>query len=349
MWPSGAEGRIDLYVEHVNVTSMKTNASSHSRSPDERNEAFWESLFAQEQKIDVEQAVSHSPPASLPRPKQNTPSSAPTPPADPWQLAQKYMDEDRVVRLRVEAFNKGGLIVYWQGLQGFVPASQLLECPQFHLEHRRMQRLKQWLNEWLTLKIIEVKPEANRLIFSERATQVDADEREQLFAAIEPGDRITGTITNLTDFGAFVDLGGVEGLVHISELSWSRVPHPSKIVEPGQQVEVKVLKVEPNNGRIALSCKRLKENPWRGVAERYHPGQIVTGTVSDIAGFGAFVLLEEELEGLIHVSELAEGDFLHPRNVVRPGDRVQARVLHVDGAKKRLALSLRDIPNAIDP
>lgn len=328
---------------------MKTDASSHSQSSNDRNEAFWESLFAQEQKIDAAQPASDSPPSSLPQPDGKASPSPTVPPTDPWRLAQQYMEEDRIVRLRVKAFNKGGLIVYWHGLQGFVPASQLLNCPQFHLEHQRLQLLKRWLNKWLTLKIIEVKADANRLIFSERATQVDADEREELLATIEPGDRLSGVVTNLTDFGAFVDLGGVEGLVHISELSWSRVPHPSKIVKPGQQVEVKVLKVEPDDGRIALSCKQLKENPWRGVADRYRPGQLVSGTVSHIAQFGAFVMVEDELEGLIHVSELAEGNFLHPRNVVRPGDRVQARVLQVDGTKKRLALSLRDVPNAIDP
>lgn len=263
--------------------------------------------------------------------------------ADPWLQAQEIMDADETLTLSIIGFNKGGLLVQWRGLQGFVPASQLIDFPQFHLESERLNALRQWQAQELTLKIIELNRELNRLIFSERATLVEADQREKLFFRIEPGQIHEGTVTNLTNFGAFVDLGGVEGLIHISELSWSRVIHPSDILEPDQEVRVKVLNVDSENGRVALSLKRMRENPWLTVDERFKPGQLVEGVISNVVSFGAFVMIEDELEGLIHISQLAEGVFLHPRNVVQKGQIVVARVLKVDGANKRLALTLRGV------
>ncbi|NJN54207.1 MAG: S1 RNA-binding domain-containing protein, partial [Anaerolineae bacterium] len=195
----------------------------------------------------------------------------------------------------------------------------------------------------LRLKVIEIEMEQNRFILSERAALVKAGERDRLFKNMMPGKQVQGEVTNLTDFGAFVDLGGVEGLIHISELSWSRVTHPTDVVQPGQEVTVRVLQVDSENGRIALSLKQLKNDPWQTVDQRFQPGQMVEGVVSKVVNFGAFVQIEDELEGLIHISELAEGTFLHPRNVVRRGQAVRARVLFVDGAAKRLALSLRGV------
>jgi small subunit ribosomal protein S1 len=266
--------------------------------------------------------------------------------SDPWQAAVALFNADEAIKLAITGYNKGGLLLQWQGLQGFVPASQLIDFPHFHLEIERINALKAWVDRTLTLKIIEVSQETNRLIFSERAALVAADQRDEVFDRIKPGQVVQGEVTNLTDFGAFVDLGGVEGLVHISELSWSRVTHPSHIVAPGQAVSVRVLKVDPHNGRIALSLKRLKADPWQSVDERFQVGQLVTGVVSNVVNFGAFVMIEDELEGLIHISELAEGAFLHPRNVVQRGEEVVARILLVDGNAKRLALSLRDVKTA---
>lgn len=260
-----------------------------------------------------------------------------------WPMAQELFDADETIETRVIGFNKGGLLVNWNGLQGFVPASQLIDFPPCRQEADRMRALQQWQQKLLQLKIIEINAEQNRLIFSERAALVKADERERLFNDMMPGRQVQGEVTNLTDFGAFVDLGGVEGLIHISELSWSRVTHPADVVRPGQKIKVRVLSVEPDNGRIALSLKRLKSDPWQTVDERFQPGQLVEGVVSKVVNFGAFVQIEDELEGLIHISELAEGTFLHPRNVVRRGQKVRARVLYVDGAAKRLSLSLRGV------
>lgn len=264
-----------------------------------------------------------------------------SPTIDPWSLAQRFLNEDEIIELRVTGHNKGGLLVFWNGIQGFVPASQLIDFPQFHVARERDQTLADWHERVLRLKIIEVNHLNSRLIFSERATLVAADEREQLLNHVQSGDRRAGIVTNLTDFGAFIDLGGVEGLVHISEISWSRVVHPSVLLRPGQQVDVLVLSVDPKVARVALSIKRLRPDPWASAEERYRPGQRVPGIIGNITTYGAFVILEEELEGLVHISELAEGVFMHPRDVVRAGEPVVARVLSVDAQNKRIALSLR--------
>jgi len=267
-------------------------------------------------------------------------------PVGSWLTAQETLEADKTLQLTIIGCNKGGLLVYWNGLQGFVPASQLVDFPQFHRETERLQALRTWIGQRLGLKIIEVNHLTNRFILSERAALVEASQRERLLRRISPGDQLSGQVTNLTKFGAFVDLGGVEGLIHISELSWSRVIHPLDIVKPGQTVTVLVLSVNPSSGRVALSLKQLRPDPWHDVETRYQPGQLVEGTVSNVVHFGVFVQLEEELEGLVHISELAEGTFLHPRNVVQTGDRVVAQVLQVDGPAKRLALSLRRVHNA---
>jgi small subunit ribosomal protein S1 len=260
---------------------------------------------------------------------------------DPWTIAQDAYDNEETLSLIVTGFNKGGLLVEWHTLPGFVPASQLVDFPQFHVAAQRTHVLQDAVGTYLEVKIIEVNPRLNRLILSERAAQVDSGQRELVLASIKPGDTVTGTVTNLTDFGAFVDLGGVEGLIHISELSWSRVIHPSKILEPDETVEVLVLDIDQEKERVALSLKQLYPNPWLTAEDRYYQGQIVEGDISNIVNYGAFVLLERELEGLIHISELAEGDFLHPRNVVSIGEHVKAKVLYVDAKSKRLALTLR--------
>ena len=268
---------------------------------------------------------------------------------DPWALAQACMDEDRVLQLRVTDHNKGGLLLEWHGLPGFVPASQLIDFPQFHLPRERVASLAEWHERELQLKIIEVNKLQNRLIFSERATLVAAEQKENLLSGVQPGQQLHGLVTNLADFGAFVDLGGVEGLIHKSQISWSRVQHPGDVLQPGQTVEVLVLSVDQDAGRIALSMKQLRPDPWQTAEERYKPGQHVRGIVGHVMHYGAFIILEQELEGLVHYTELAEGAFLHPRDVVRTGEEVVARVLAVDGHRKRIALSLRGLDARPEP
>lgn len=301
------------------------------------DEHYWSSLF------EAEDALSAPPwpefeataAASLPEKLQTSPYE------NAWAAAAATFQNDEVVELEVIGFNKGGILVNWHGLQGFVPASQLNHLSHLNHPSERHQELEQRQGQRLRLKIIELDRPRNRLIFSERMVVSRMTERERLLQTVRPGDILSGRVTNFTQFGVFVDLGGVEGLLHISELSWSRVEHPSHIVQPDQQLQVKVLQVDPHEQRIALSLKRMRPDPWHNIEQRYSPGQQITGTVSRVVNYGAFVQIEEELEGLIHTSELADGSFLHPHDVIQQGETVTARVLQVDGRGRRLALSLR--------
>lgn len=266
-------------------------------------------------------------------------------PEQEWSAAQRAMDEGESYDLVVSGANRGGLLVEWNGLPGFIPASHLTEMPSHQNPRQRTEELAHHIGEALTVRLIEVDPKQSRLVFSERAATTNVAPSTVLHS-LHPGDVRQGVVTNLTSFGAFVDLGGVEGLIHISELSWDRVRDPGDVLKPGQSVEVSVLGVNPDEGRVALSLKRMRPNPWREVASRYHAGQLLDGTVTNIVSFGAFVRIEEGVEGLVHVSELAEGNVPHPRSVVREGELVRVRVLNVDPDKQRLGLSLRQVRGA---
>ncbi len=326
---------------------MMNNPSSEPSPSSQPDDGFWSALFNQEELI-PEQPSAHEEadnwiPMTPAKEEEATSSKTALPAKDPWQLAQTLYDNDETIELTVTGHNKGGLLVSWHELQGFIPASQLLNFPQFHLPSERINALSRWHEKTLTLKIIELNQTANRLIFSERAALVNMDEKKRLLDQVAVGQLLQGEVTNLTHFGAFVDLGGIEGLIHISEFSWSRVSHPSQIVTPGQAITVQVIQVDEKNERIALSLKRLKTNPWQNIEERYAVGDFVRGPVSNVVHFGAFVRIEDELEGLVHISELAEGSFLHPRDVVRKGEIVRARIIHIDGREKKLALSMRGV------
>lgn len=266
--------------------------------------------------------------------------------ADKWEVAQRALEREELFCLRASGANRGGLLVSWNGLQGFVPASHLREMPRNLDPEERASELAGRIGESVTVRLIEVDPQQGQLVFSERAATQPSPPSTDILRTLKPGDTCRGTVTNLTTFGAFVDLGGIEGLIHVSELSWERVRHPSDVLEPGQEVEVYVLGVNPGEERIALSLKRLRPDPWIEARSRYQVGQLIEGTVTNVVNFGAFVRIEDGLEGLIHISELAEGNFLHPRNVVREGDVVQVRVLNIDPAKHRMGLSLRQAHSA---
>lgn len=344
---------------------MSEEQGRRSRADRVADESYWSALFQMEETFDGNAPPDYVDASALTELDRkldipsgengshagHAPAASPSSSAaiDPWRLAQEQMDEDRVLELRVIGHNKGGLLVQWNGIQGFVPASQLIDFPQFHVTRERLQSLSEWHDRVLSLKIIEINKFNSRLILSERATLVDASHRADLLNGARIGEQREGLVTNLTDFGAFIDLGGVEGLVHISEISWSRVTHPSMVLHPGQHVRVLVLSVDQEAGRVALSMKRLRPDPWSTAEERYKLGQLVQGVIGNITTYGAFVILEEELEGLVHISELAEGVFMHPRDIVHPGEMVTARVLSVDARHKRIALSLRGVAPAARP
>lgn len=261
-------------------------------------------------------------------------------PVDDWDEIEDIMRQDQTLELHVVGHNRGGLLVEWHSLRGFVPASQLVDQSSQSARPKRLH-LDDYLGQALLLRVIELDRSKSRLILSERAARAHSGARAEILRSLRANDTVEGIVTNLCEFGAFVDLGGVEGLIHISELSWGRVGHPEDVLKRDQHVRVFVLDVDPTQARIALSLKRLYPDPWLTVADRYKIGEIVEGKITNVVDFGAFACIEEGLEGLIHFSELAEGHFLHPRNVVSEGDHVRARILSIDGRSRRLGLSLR--------
>lgn len=268
------------------------------------------------------------------------PSTAGSDSEEDWQRAEELLNSAETTEVRVSGFNRGGLLVDFGALQGFVPASHLTSPIPGQSPEQRAAALTARIGNTLTVRVVEIDRDRCRLILSERQARENGKE-QVLLAALQPGQVCGGQITSLCPFGAFVDLGGFEGLIHISELSWGRVGAPADVIQPGDQVQVLILEVHPDEQKIALSLKRLMPDPWRGVEERYRPGQLVDAIVTNVVNFGAFARVEEGLEGLIHVSELAEGSFMHPRNVINEGDHVRARVIAVDGVKRRIALTLR--------
>lgn len=262
-----------------------------------------------------------------------------------WVAARAACDCDDVLDVHVTGFNRGGILVDWTGLHGFVPASHILNMPNVTDDAQRRAEFEKRVGQSVKGKIIELDRAHGRFVLSERLAYNDRTRVELLLADLQPGQRRCGVVTTVCDFGAFIDLGGIEGLAHISEISWGRINHPADVLRSGQNVEVQVMTIDREQRRVALSLKRLYPDPWVSVPQRYQLQQLVEGMVTTVVDFGAFVRLEEGVEGLIHISELAEGNFLHPRNVVHEHDTVRVRVLSVDVTHRRLGLSLRQVHN----
>jgi small subunit ribosomal protein S1 len=258
-----------------------------------------------------------------------------------WERAATLLASGQTIAVTISGYNRGGLLTEVGRLQGFLPASHLLTpTPSLSPEARRAA-LSEHVGDCLTVKVAEIDRDRCRLILSERLACPNGG-GIALLDTLRPGQICEGTVTNLCPFGIFVDLGGFEGLVHISELSWGRVESPAEVAQPGDRVAVIVLQVSPGEHKVSLSLKRLQPDPWQGVEGRYYVGQALEAVITNVVTFGAFARLEAGLEGLIHISELAEGSFMHPRNVVNEGDRVRVRVLNVDGPKRRIALTMRN-------
>lgn len=269
-----------------------------------------------------------------------------------WQMAEQLLKSQDVYAGTVAGYNKGGLIVKVGNVRGFIPASQVsaerrrrsdgVEAPE--------QKWGKMIGETAQVKVIEVDRNRNRLILSERAATKESREqlKERLLAEIKPGDTRKGRVISLAEFGAFVDIGGADGLVHLSEISWKRVTHPNEVLKTGQEVDVEVLSVDRERKRIGLSIKRREPDPWTVLQRKYQPGQLVSGKITKLTKFGAFARLEgeDEVEGLIHVSELADGHIDHPKNAVSEGQQVTLRVLKIDPDKRRIGLSLKRAASA---
>jgi small subunit ribosomal protein S1 len=262
-----------------------------------------------------------------------------------WQLAQTLYETSDVFEGQVAGFNRGGLIVRIGRLRGFVPASQLAPGHQGSNKQQPEERWARLVGEPIQVKVIEINRKRKRLILSERAAvrQWREAQKEKLLDELRVGEVRQGVVSSLADFGAFVDLGGADGLVHLSELSWNRAAKPRDVLKPGQEVEVYVLNVDRERKRIALSLKRLEPEPWTTVESRYYVGQLVEGTITRLANFGAFALVNNELEGLIHISELSSGRINHPQDVVQQGEKHVMRIIRIDPERRRMGLSLKRV------
>lgn len=262
-------------------------------------------------------------------------------PSPGWDRAAKSYQDGSILELKVIGYNRGGLLADLSDVRGFVPASQLLNFPRRVGEEERMNELARYVGKAMRLKVIELDRVHNRLILSERVANLPVSRADQVINSIQPGQVVKGTIRNVTDFGAFVDLGGVEGLIHVSEMSWQRVNHPRDVCNPGSEIEVFVIDVNRDQRRVGLSIKRLRPDPWSLVAQRYHVGEIVDAVITNVVSFGAFARLPEGVEGLIHTSELAEGSFLHPHDVVKEGQAVKVRIMNIEPSRQRIGLTMR--------
>ncbi len=268
-----------------------------------------------------------------------------------WHQVEQLMASQTVYGGRVDGFNKGGLIVKVGNLRGFVPASQFSLSRRHRSEGETPeQKWSKMVGEPIHVKVIEVDRSRNRLILSERAAAKEAREsqKERLLNELHEGEEYVGHVISLASFGAFVDLGGADGLVHLSEISWKRINHPSEVLKVGQKVRVRVLGIERERKRISLSMKALAQDPWAEVLSALHEGQLVTATVTKLAKFGAFARLEghDEVEGLIHITELSEKRIEHPREVLQEGQTLTLRVVKVDPQARRIGLSLKRVQSA---
>jgi small subunit ribosomal protein S1 len=307
--------------------------------PPPLDESWWQAILAEDEAHSAPGTARNSTPANQPNRVRSQNASGDSQNID-WDKASELYDYDQTIEMEVCGFNRGGLLVVGEDLQGFIPISHLVEAPQEGSDSDKF--LSGYVGRMMPLKVIECDPQRGRVVFSERAALAEPGSRNVLLEQLQPGDHVTGNVTNITDFGVFVDLGGVEGLIHVSEISWGRVRHPSDVVELGQPVQVYVISVDQERARVALSIKRLYPNPWESADMRYAPGQVIEATVTSIVQFGAFARLEEGLDGLIHVSEMCpDGETVAPEDVLHEGQCVRVRILHVDGSKQRLGLSLK--------
>lgn len=258
-----------------------------------------------------------------------------------WDHVKDLYMRDQIVELAVTGHNRGGLLVEGEGLYGFVPFSHLVDLAGKAENADRDHDLDTYIGRSLHLKVIECVPEDERVVFSERAAQSEPGKRAEIFNALKPGQNVKGVVTNVTDFGVFVDLGGVEGLIHISELSWGRVSHPNQIVKIGSTIDVQVLDLAPERCRVALSIKRLLPNPWTNASAEFPEGCVKPATITSVLSFGAFARLDAGVEGLIHASEIPQAEGAPIKEILSEGQAVQVRVLHLDPAHQRMGLSMR--------
>jgi len=266
-----------------------------------------------------------------------------------WENVEKLLASDNVIESKIIGFNKGGLIAGVEGLRGFVPSSQISAMRRSQSTGETPeQRWQKMIGQPITVRVIEVDRERRRLILSERAASTESRQsiKERVIEELEEGKTYTGRVTSLANFGAFININGADGLVHLSELSWDHIEHPREVLEVGQEVKVKVINVDRDKKRIGLSVRALQSDPWKSRVEKYSVGQLVEGVITRLTKFGAFARLEGDIEGLIHISEIAEHRIEHPKEVLKEGEVKSLRVIRIDPEQHRIGLSLRKVDSA---
>jgi small subunit ribosomal protein S1 len=262
-----------------------------------------------------------------------------------WADVEQLQQSSSVYDGKVIGYNKGGLIVPIGTLRGFIPASQVSVMRRTEANESPDARWSKMVGEPIRVQVIEVDRSRHRLILSERLALQETREtiKDRLLDELQDGDVRSGRVTSLADFGAFVNIDGADGLVHLSEISWERIEHPNEVLKVGQEVKVKVIGVDQDRKRIGLSIRQLQKDPWALKVSSLKEGQLVEGTITHLTKFGAFARLDDDLEGLIHISELSEARINHPKEVVKEGDVVTLRVIKVDTERRRIGLSLRRV------
>jgi small subunit ribosomal protein S1 len=263
-----------------------------------------------------------------------------------WKEAEDLMESKELCHANIVGYNKGGLIVPLGVLRGFVPASQIGLGRRASLTGETPdQRWGKMVGEAIDYVVIEVDRSRRRLILSERAASSETREsvKDRILNDINEGDVRKGRVTSLADFGAFININGADGLVHLSEITWDRIKHPSEALEVGQEVDVKVISIDRDKKRIGLSIRQLQDDPWTELVDKYAVGQLVSGVITRLTKFGAFARLEENLEGLIHISEISDRRIEHPKEVLTEGEEVTLRVIKIDPGDHRIGLSVRKV------
>lgn len=266
-----------------------------------------------------------------------------------WALVDEMLRNEEAYEGKVCGYNKGGLLVDVEGLRGFVPASQVSAVRRsLAVGATPEQRWAKMHGDPIVIRVIEVDRERRRLILSERAASNESRQsiKERVIADLEIGTTYTGRVTSLANFGAFVNINGADGLVHLSEISWERVKHPSEVLEVGQEARVKVISIDEEKKRIGLSLRQLQDDPWKSRIDKFQVGQLIEGKITRLTKFGAFAQLEGDIEGLIHVSEISDQRVEHPKEELNEGDVVNLRIIRIEADRRRIGLSMRKVDSA---
>jgi len=258
-----------------------------------------------------------------------------------WLRAQQLLESGDMVEAEVIGYNRGGLLVRFGRLEGFVPSSHAADLEQGLAGNIRRDAMDELIGEKIGLKVIEVNQGRRRLILSQREAQREwrSKQKERLLDHLAVGDVVTGRVTGVRDFGVFVDIGGADGLIHVSELAWHRVPHPRDVVEVGDEIKVFILELDQGQQRIALSLRRTLPDPWDIVHDTYQIDQLVEGTVSNVVDFGAFVVLDDGIEGLLHITEMADGTLTEPHSYLKRGDKVTVKIVRIEPDRRRIGFT----------